>query len=413
MKKIYDTIACIAVTWLLSACNDNGQMKKSQAPDDRPAKGTYAYDLEVMKKNASQVIELTDSSGQSKVLLCGDFQGRVMTSTAAGDSGSSFGWINYELVSSRQKKQNFNPYGGEERFWMGPEGGQYSLYFKKGDSFNLNHWQVPAIIDTVEYQLLHSNRTQAEFFKQATIANYAGTVFDIRITRKISLLDKSAIEQRISAKLPTGIRYVGFESTNQILNQGNQGWKKEKGLLSIWLLGMMTPTNATKVIIPFHGGQKARSYITDDYFGIIPPDRLKVKDSVLFFRCDGAFRSKIGISPVIAKPMAASFDFDRNILTLILPEVHRNGMYVNSKWEIQKQPFAGDVINSYNDGPLASGGQLGPFYEVESSCPALELAPGDVEQYRQTTCHFQGDYASLRALALQLLKVDLDEVKKW
>ena len=33
------------------------------------------------------------------------------------------------------------------RFWLGPEGGQYSLYFKPGDPFDLAHWQVPEPID--------------------------------------------------------------------------------------------------------------------------------------------------------------------------------------------------------------------------------------------------------------------------
>ena len=119
--------------------------------------------------------------------------------------------------------------------------------------------------------------------------------------------------------------------------------------------------------------QNAKSYITDDYFGEIPKDRLLVKDSILFFRCDGKSRGKLGISPMIAKPIVGSYDFEKNVLTILIPEVHNGDRYVNSKWEIQKEPYSGDVINSYNDGPLADGSQLGPFYEIESSSPAKEL----------------------------------------
>ena len=36
-----------------------------------------------------------------------------------------------------------NVFGGEDRFWLGPEGGQFALYFKPGDPFDLDHWQVP------------------------------------------------------------------------------------------------------------------------------------------------------------------------------------------------------------------------------------------------------------------------------
>ena len=116
---------------------------------------------------------------------------------------------------------------------------------------------------------------------------------------------------------------------------------------------------------------------------------------------------------MIAKPVVGSFDFKKNVLTILIPEVHKNAMYVNSKWELQKAPYKGDVINSYNDGPLQDGSQMGPFYEIESSSPAKELKHGETEEYHQTTLHLQGDYLSLKELAKQLLHVDLDEVKNW
>ena len=70
------------------------------------------------------------------------------------------------------------------------------------------------------------------------------------------------------------------------------------------------------------------------------------------------------------------------------------------------------MVNSYNDGPLQDGSQLGPFYEIESSSPASELKRGEVQEYHQITCHLQGDYNSLRQLAKQLLGVELDDLKK-
>ena len=90
--------------------------------------------------------------------------------------------------------------------------------------------------------------------------------------------------------------------------------KKKSGLLSIWILCMLNPSDETKVVIPFSPRTDARSYITDNYFGAIPPTRLLVKDSILYFRADGKARGKIGISPVIAKPVTGSFDFKKNIL---------------------------------------------------------------------------------------------------
>jgi hypothetical protein len=410
--KMIKNVCLVLLLSLAAACNNNSNSSvKKAAADTGFAKGSYGYDAAFLKKYSTHVIEL--QSENAKVLLSADYQGRVMTSTASGDSGISYGWINYDLISSGEKKKQFNPVGGEERFWLGPEGGQYSVYFKKGDSFNIAHWQVPAIIDTEMYDIVQSGTSSATFSKSAVVTNYSGTVFHLDITRKIELLDKNTADQKLHSNIPSGVEYVAYESTNQIKNTGNNDWKKESGLLSIWLLSMMTPTEQTKVIIPFSPQTNARSYITDNYFGSISPGRLLVKDSILFFRCDGKSRGKLGMSPIIAKPVVGSFDFKKNVLTILIPEVQKNAMYVNSKWEIQKQPYQGDVINSYNDGPLQDGTQLGPFYEIESSSPAKELKRGETEEYHQAILHFQGDYLLLKELAKQLLHVDLDEVKNW
>ena len=393
-------------------CSGPATKKQTTETGTTALKGTYAYDADFLKKHTSKVLELINEDSSGKILLSADYQGRVMTSTATGDTGNSFGWLNYDLIAAKDKKKQFNPVGGEERFWMGPEGGQYSLYFKGGDSFNIAHWQVPSFIDTDLYTVDQSDKSSATFSKKTSITNFSGTVFDIAIERKISLLSKEQLNAKLQINIPGDIHFIGFETYNKVTNTGSNDWSKDKGLLSIWLLGMFTPSIATTVIIPFHPIPNARSYITDNYFGDIPKERLQVQDSVLYFTCDGKHRSKIGLSPLIAKPIAASYDFEKNILTVIIPQVDKNAAYVNSKWEMQKEPYNGDVINSYNDGPLADGTQMGPFYEVESSSPALALKKGEAGVYKETTCHFQGNYETLKQLAKQLLGVNLDTIKK-
>jgi len=395
----------------LSACN-NEEKKDSPNSTQAAIKGTYQYDADFVRQHSRDAIELSNADSSERVLLSGEYQGRVMTSTARGDSGISFGWINYDLLGSGQKKKQFNAIGGEERFWMGPEGGQYSIYFKAKDSFTIGNWQVPPLVDTISYDIVSASAGKAVFSKKASIVNYSGTVFDLDIERSISLLTRSDLQHELKASIPDGIHAVGYSTENVLMNAGNTDWKKENGLLSIWLLGMFTPTPKTVVIIPFRPIPNARSYITDNYFGPVPAERLQVADSVLYFTCDGKYRSKIGLSPRVAKPIAAGFDFANNVLTIVIPQIVEDGIYVNSKWELQKEPYKGDMINSYNDGPLADGGQLGPFFEIESSSPAKELKKGEKLQYRQVTCHLQGDYESLRSIAQQLLGVDLDKIKR-
>ena len=122
MKKI--KLLYFLSSFVFVACNNNNQNTMSTNTDSAFEKGSYGYDAAFIKKHASNVIEL--ENGDAKVLLSADYQGRVFTSTASGDSGASFGWINYNLLASGEKKKQFNPVGGEERFWLGPEGGQYS-----------------------------------------------------------------------------------------------------------------------------------------------------------------------------------------------------------------------------------------------------------------------------------------------
>ena len=94
---------------------------------------TFGDDVAFLKAHADLIV-LTDATGAAKVALAATWQGRVLTSTAAGDGGPSFGWINRELIASGQVQPHINVFGGEDRFWLGPEGGQFSIFFAKSNS---------------------------------------------------------------------------------------------------------------------------------------------------------------------------------------------------------------------------------------------------------------------------------------
>jgi hypothetical protein len=405
-------LAAIVITGVFSCGEDQRRDDDNTSANPSSGKGTYAYDVAFLKKHTAKVLELVSPDSNSRVLLSPDYQGRVMTSAAKGDSGISFGWINYKLISSGEKKKAFNPVGGEERFWLGPEGGQFSLYFKKGDSFNISKWQVPPFIDTTSFEVVNASPSSATFAKTAVLTNYSGTAFDVSVSRTIALLGKKDLEKKLNTSIPEGTGYVAYETTNKLQNLGKDEWTRRSGLVSIWLLAMLTPSEKTTIIIPFSPKKDIKSYITDNYFGEIPPGRLNIKDSMLFFTADGKHRSKIGLSPQIAKSVAGSFDFEKNVLSLIFFPVEKNADYVNSKWELQKTPFKGDVANAYNDGPLEDGTQMGPFYEIESSSPAIALKPSASFEYKQTACHLQGSYEALRSIARKVLGVDLNTLKK-
>jgi hypothetical protein len=111
--------------------------------------------------------------------------------------------------------------------------------------------------------------------------------------------------------------------------------------------------------------------------------------------------------------MLGSYDALNKVLTLVQLTFPKGAVdYVNSMWEIQKKPFGGDVINSYNDGPPKPGAaQLGRFYELETSSPALSLKPNASGTHVSRTIHLQGSDADLDAIARATLGVGLDEIK--
>ena len=132
----------------------------------------------------------------------------------------------------------------------------------------------------------------------------------------------------------------------------------------------------------------------------------------MFFKADGNKRSKIGISPKRAFPITGSYDAENGVLTVAhysLPE--ENDSYVNSLWEIQEEPFSGDAVNSYNDGPLENGDQLGPFYEIESSSPAAALQAGASLTHVHRTFHFTGSRKDLDQLSQGIFKLSIEEIE--
>jgi hypothetical protein len=335
-----------------------------------------------------------------------------MTSTAEGEAGFSFGWINRALIMSGKLAPHINAFGGEERLWLGPEGGQYSIFFSKGKSFVYENWQTPEFLDTTPFQLISSTDSSALFGNEIVTENYSGTPLKFRIEREITLLSGKEIMNQTSVNVD-GIRYVAYRSDNKLINKGDKAWEKKTGLLSIWMLGMFNPSPAIIITIPVKPGEDkiAGPRVNDSYFGKISADRLKVIGDHIFFKADGKSRGKIGIPPLRATGVMGSYDSENKILTLLickLPEGKTD--YVNSSWQIQENPYSGDALNSYNDGPLPDGSQMGPFYELETSSPAAELKPGESLSHIQITLHLTGDPNKLNEISLMILGTSLKDI---
>jgi hypothetical protein len=415
-------VSLLVVAVIVAGCGSevsrSGGSAETSAPAPVPAataNGPFESDLAFLRQN-TEVVVLAEPGATAQVVVAPEYQGRVMTSTTGGRNAPSYGWIGRAAITARARQPHINVFGGEDRFWLGPEGGQYSLYFKKGDPFDLGHWQVPEAIDWGKWDVDSQSPTSVRFRKRMSLVNYSGTTFDIDVDRTVRLLSASDFQKHFGVEPGSAVQMVAFESSNTIANAGRESWQSKSGLVSVWILGMFTPSAQTTIAIPFEPGDtSARGPIVNDaYFGKVPADRLRVADSVIFFRGDGQYRSKIGLSPSRALSFAGSYDAERRVLTLVqYTRPTGAASYVNSMWEIQREPYKGDVINSYNDGPPEPGRPpLGPFYELETSSPALALSPGQTSTHVHRTVHVTGPEAELDRLARAILTVGVAEITR-
>ena len=372
---------------------------------------SFGEDVEFLQKHLPDAIVLGAKDSDAQIIVAPSLQGRVMTSTASGRDGASFGWLNYDLIASGKSSPHMTAYGGEERFWLGPEGGQFSIYFKKGLPFTFANWQVPKEIDTEAFDLVSSTQTEAKFKKSMHFENYSGVALDLLVQRDIKVLSYSQINELLGVKVPAELKTVGFETQNTMTNTGANVWDQANGMLSIWILSMLNASEKTMVVAPYKEGEGLGPVYTDDYFGKVPADRLRHEKGLIFFKADAKYRSKIGISPKRAMPFICSYDASAGVLTIAQFDIPSgNQPYVNSKWELQKDPFSGDLVNSYNDG-LNEGKQLGNFYEIESSSPAAALSPGQSLSHAHRTFHLKGSVDQLNVVAKKILGISVEQIQ--
>ncbi len=369
------------------------------------AKGSFGYDLKLINQNKKAHVLISD---KSEIVIVGDYQARVMTSTSNGKHGKSYGWINHDFIETGKSKHKNNVIGGEDRFWLGPEFGPYTIFFQQGKDMIADNIALPPAIDTEPFHFVSKTDSSVSFAKDFKITNYQGYDFKIKAERTISIFNKEDIAKTLGISFPANIQTVGFESLNSITNIGSKKWSKDTGLLSIWTIGAFIPSAQTTVLIPTTNDlKKVTMYWKDG-----DSTRVKINDNIVYYRGDGQDLHKIGIKPEHAKPVFGSYDAVNKVLTIVKFSFSSNSQYVNSEWKKDVDPYHGDVINVFNDGPNGTPFQFGPFYELESSSPAAALKVGESMIHKHSTFHFEGDFERLNEIAKSVLGVNLSTINQ-
>jgi hypothetical protein len=360
-------------------------------------------------------IHVLKNSEGGRAVVIPALQGRTMTSASQGEGGQSYGYIKYDTFGGEFDPQ-ITLFGGEDRIWISPEGGQFSVFFDPDVPMDFANWRSPKILDSTPYDVVKKEDSIITTKAATSVMNMSRFTFDIEIERTVELLTRDRASSCMNADVE-GVSLVAHESRNKLTNTGSEAWKKESGLLGLWSLCMSKPSPGATLMIPFRKGPESElgTIVTSDYFGELDSKRLSVNEELgmIFLLGDGDYRSKLGLSEKRALPLLGSWDSHRGVLTVSqfsMPDSAPNG-YTNNLWEFQDDPYAGDVINGYNDGPNDSGGKLGGFYELETVSPAYALAPGESCTHMHRTIRIEGDREKLDAIAKAVFNVSLDQIE--
>lgn len=193
---------------LLISCHGKDKVPSS---NEKQLFTTFSDDIAFLKHH-TEILILEEPNGPGRLAIAPALQARVMTSSSSGMDGRSFGWINRELFTSGDTLDHINPYGGEERFWLGPEGGQYAIFFENGSPFNLESWQTPRLIDLDPFHAASVTTSKASFYREASLRNYSGFIFGLRIERTIEILSGEEVGQLLDIPLNENVQVIGYRT---------------------------------------------------------------------------------------------------------------------------------------------------------------------------------------------------------
>lgn len=413
MKKTNKYIILVLSTILLIGCGNSNKKNEKQTEMTTYEKGTFGYDLNYLSAKDSLII-LKENGGESQIIVSPKYQAKVFTSTTNGLDGKSIGFVGYKAFELLAPDKHMNGFGGENRFWLGPEGGKYSIYFEKGKEQVFDNWHTPKPIDIEPWELVFATEKKVEMKKEMKVQNFLGTSFELNVDRSIEVLTINEINSLLNIEIAENVKSVAYKTQNKITNKNNFEWTTETGTISTWMLDMFIPAPKAVTIIPFNEGDEKTmgKIVTSDYFGEIANDRLHTKGNTLYFKTDGKERGKLGLNSFRTKGLAANYDPDSKRLTLITFDVDKKGTYLNQEWNPTKDPLIGDAMNAYNDGPLDDGSIMGPFLEVESCSPAAFLKPNESQIHNHNVFHFVGEANDLNSISVKLLDVSIDDIAK-
>ena len=244
MKKLNYLIIILTGIIMITSCSSSQKSKNK--------KGTFGYDLNYLSQKDDGLIVLSGNGDKAQVIVSAKYQAKVFTSTANGLEGASLGFVNYKVFDANVIDEHMNGYGGENRFWLGPEGGQYSVFFQPGTEQVFDNWYTPKPIDIEPWDVVASDTKSVVMKKEMEVANYAGSRFLLNVDRKVSLMEPADAARALGITTAPALNMVAYQTENAITNLNDFEWTTETGTICIWILDMFNPAPKAVTFIPFN-----------------------------------------------------------------------------------------------------------------------------------------------------------------
>lgn len=373
----------------------------------------FCQSVDLIASSGCAPIVLKHPGSAAALVVAPELVGRVMCSTFDAKAGEANAWINQGAVEKGKVDPVFNNFGGEERFWLAPEGGPFGLMFgQKKSAFE--NYTVQDGMSSLTYRVVGSDGRSVSMEAEMSLRNSGDTEFSLRVERRISLLASCPY----ASEMPGPFESVAFQSENIVTNLGASPWSRENGTLAIWCLGQFVEHPRVSVIVPIRPALRVLHSppTVDEYFkdfclgGSFPSDRRVNFDEYVLLKADGKVRGKVGVKKERATGKLGSYNPNDDHLIIVDHDFYPDLDYATGYWRCYDDPFNGDALSVYIDGPQRAGGSDGLSYELETMSPALFLPPGQSFAYRNRTFHLRASRKAIGVVCKRFLKADIEEM---
>lgn len=350
--------------------------------------------------DADPVILRGDISGRI-VVLAPTLMGRVMCCGFDGEEGASNGYVLEEQLRegfSKSGEGAWNNFGGEERLWFGPDGGAFGLQFKPGPQIYENYFLPPAMNDQ-QYELFRTDEKSATFGTTLQMTNVAGHRICLKITREVSILERSPYEAGSRT-----LECVGFVSKTTAENVGDEPLTRQTGPFYLWTPGQFDCSDHTIIMAPIQAGnveERGEPFCMDYIPKVCPGGKMderfwSIGEDRVLIKASGRAQTKIDFWKRRSLGRLGAVDLEKAVLTCVDVAVYDDMDYAAGYWlPYDGDPYDGAVMSVFVlAGDIHTQG-IPLFYELEGMSPALFLAPGESFCHESRTAHLRGERRAL------------------